>query len=173
MENQANSKSIILNYGLYLSIITIFISLIKYATGNLYVTEFYSGIAGIVLLIIFVILGIKKYKNDNGGFLKFGQGVKIGIGIAMIATIVVIVYYVLLSTVIEPNFVENTIEAQKIMFADSFGMTESQIEEATKNSEENFFLSMFGGILIWNLFLGGVTALIGSAVMKKSEEETY
>lgn len=173
MENQANSKSIILNYGLYLGIISIFISLIKYATGNLYVTEFYSGIAGIVLLIVFVILGIKKYKSDNGSFLTFGQGVKIGIGIAMIATIIVIVYYLLLSTVIEPDFVANTIEAQKTMFADSFGMTEGQIEEATKNSEDNFFLSMFGGILIWNLFLGGVTSLIAAATMKKSEEETY
>ena len=79
----------------------------------------------------------------------------------------------MLSTVIEPDFVANTIEAQKTMFADTFGMTEGQIEEATKNSEENFFLSMFGGILIWNLFVGGVTALIASAVMKKSEEDTY
>jgi len=173
MENQANSKSVILNYGLYLGIISIFISLIKYATGNLYVTEFYSGIAGIILLIVFVILSIKKFKKDNGGFLTFGQGVKIGIGVSMIATIIVIIYYVLLSTVIEPDFVTNTIEAQKTMFADSFGMTEGQIEEATKNSEDNFFLSMFGGILIWNLFLGGVTSLIAAATMKKSEEETY
>jgi hypothetical protein len=67
----------------------------------------------------------------------------------------------------------NTIEAQKVMFADSFGFTEGQIEEATKNSEDNFYLSLFGGILIWNLFLGGITSLIGAAVMKKTDEETY
>ena len=173
MENQANSKSIILNYGLYLGIASVFAGLIKYATGNLYVTEFYSAIVGVVLLIVFVILGIKKFKSANSGFMSFGQGVKIGIGLTMVATLIVILYYVLLSTVIEPDFITNSIEAQKIMLADSFGMTEGQIEEATKNSEDNFYLSLFGGAIIWNLFLGGITSLICAAVMKQTEEETY
>jgi hypothetical protein len=173
MENQANSKSVILNYGLYLGIATVFVGLIKYATGSLYVTEFYSSIASIVLLILFVVLGIKKFKADNGGFLNFGQGVKIGIGLTLIATIIIIIYYVLLSMVIEPDFMMNTIEAQKVVYADSFGMTEGQIEEITKGAEDNFYLSMFGGMLIINLFLGGITALIAAAAMKKSEEDTY
>lgn len=173
MENQANSKNIILNYGLYLGISSVFVGLIKYAMGSLYTTEFYSAGAGLILLIAFVILGIKKFKSDNGGFMNFGQGVKIGIGVTLIATIITILYYVLLSTVIEPDFMTNTIEAQKVMFADSFGMTEGQIEEATKNSEDNFYLSLFGGIVIWNLFLGGVISLIAAAIMKKSEEDTY
>ena len=60
MENQANSKSIILNYGLYLGLASVIAGLIKYATGYLYVTEFYSAIVGVVLLIAFTILGIKK-----------------------------------------------------------------------------------------------------------------
>lgn len=173
MENQVNSKSIILNYGLYLGVLSVIASLIKYATGNLYVIEFYSAIVGIVLLIVFVILGIRKFKSDNNGFLTFGEGAKVGLGVTLIATLIIIAYSVLLATVIEPDFITNTIEAQKVMFADSFGMTEGQIEEATKNSADNFFLSMAGGILIWNFFVGGVTSLIAAAVMKQSEEETY
>ena len=34
MENQANSKNVILNYGLYLGVASILLSLIIYATGN-------------------------------------------------------------------------------------------------------------------------------------------
>ncbi|WP_299668944.1 DUF4199 domain-containing protein [uncultured Polaribacter sp.] len=173
MENQTNSKSIILNYGLYLGLASVIIALIKYATGNLYVQEYYSGIVGILLLIAFIVLGIKKYKSDNGGFISFGQSVKIGIGLTMIATLIIIAYYFLLSTFIEPDFAANSIEAQKVMLADSFGMTEGQIEEATKNAGDNFSLNLFGGILIMNLFLGGITSLIAGAIMKKSEEETY
>ena len=173
MENQANSKNIILNYGLYLGLITVLTGLIKYATGNLYVAEFYSGLLGILFVIILVILGIRKFKSTNGDLLAFGQGVKVGIGLTMIGTLIIIAYYFLLSSFIEPDFMANTIEGQKVMFADSFGMTEGQIEDATKNSEDNFYLSLFGGILIWNLFLGGITSLIGAAVMKKTDEETY
>jgi hypothetical protein len=173
MENQATSKGIILNYGLYLGMITVLAGLVKYATGNLYVTEFYSGIFGVLLVIVLVVLGIKKFKSTNEDLMTFGQGVKIGIGLTLIGTIITIAYYFLLSSFIEPDFMANTLEAQKVMFADSFGMTEGQIEDATKNSEDNFYLSLFGGILIWNLFLGGITSLISAAVMKKTDEETY
>ncbi|WP_298765005.1 DUF4199 domain-containing protein [uncultured Polaribacter sp.] len=173
MENQANSKSIILNYGLYLGLAVVIISLVKYAMGALYTQEYYSGIIGFALMIAFVVLGIKKFKTDNGGFLSFGQAVKVGIGVAMIAAVINVVYIYLLANFIEPDFAVNTVEAQKTMMADSFGMTEGQIEEATKSSLENFNLSLLGGALIGNLFIGGVISLIAGAIMKKSEEETY
>jgi len=173
MENQANSKSIILNYGLYLGLAGIFVNLIKYAMGALYTQEFYSAILGIVFLILFIILGIKKYRSDNGGLISFGQSVKIGIGISMISAILTIIYLYLLANVIEPEFMQNTIEANKVMLADSFGMTEGQIEEATANSEDNFYLNMFGGVIIMSLFLGGIISLIAGAIMKKSEEDQY
>ncbi|WP_439128482.1 DUF4199 domain-containing protein [Polaribacter sp.] len=173
MENQANSKNTILNYGVYLGLATVIISLVKYAMGSLYAQEYYSGILGLIFMIAFIVLGIKKYKADNGGFISFGQSVKIGIGIAMISAVINIVYLLLLTNVLEPDFAVNSIEAQKIMMADSFGMTEGQIEEATKNSLDNFNLSLLGGVLIMNLFIGGIISLIAGAIMKKSEEETY
>jgi hypothetical protein len=173
MENQANSKSIMLNYGFYLGIAFVFVGLIKYATGNLYEQEFYSGIVGFVLLILFIILGIQKYRTNNSGFISFGQSVKIGIGLTMIASLITILYYFLLATVIEPDFVQNSIIAQKTVLADSFGMSEGQIEEATKNANDNFYLNMFGGILVFNLFIGGVVSLIAGAIMKKAEEDQY
>ena len=173
MENQANSKSVILNYGLYLGLATVTISLVKYAMGALYTQEYYSGILGLILMIVFLVLGIKNYKADNGGFITFGQSVKVGIGVAMIASVISIVYILLLSNVLEPDFAINSIEAQKVMMADSFGMTEGQIEEATKNSLDNFFLSLIGGVLIINLFIGGIISLIAGAIMKRTEEDQY
>ena len=85
MENQANSKSVILNYGLYLGLATVTISLVKYAMGALYTQEYYSGILGLIFMIAFIVLGLKNYKAANGGLITFGQSVKVGIGVAMIA----------------------------------------------------------------------------------------
>ena len=173
MENQANSRSIILNYGLYLGLATVTISLVKYAMGALYTQEYYSGILNLIFMIAFIVLGLKNYKAANGGFITFGQSVKVGIGVAMIASVISIVYILLLSNVLEPDFAINSIEAQKVMMADSFGMTEGQIEEATKNSLDNFFLSLIGGVLIINLFIGGIISLIAGAIMKRTEEDQY
>ena len=173
MENQANSKSVILNYGLYLGLATVTISLVKYAMGALYTQEYYSGILGLIFMIAFIVLGLKNYKAANGGLITFGQSVKVGIGVAMIASVINIVYILLLSNVLEPDFAINSIEAQKVMMADSFGMTEGLIEEATKNSLDNFFLSLIGGVLIINLFIGGIISLIAGAIMKRTEEDQY
>ena len=173
MENQANIRSIILNYGLYLGLATVTISLVKYAMGALYTQEYYSGILNLIFMIAFIVLGLKNYKAANGGFITFGQSVKVGIGVAMIASVISIVYILLLSNVLEPDFAINSIEAQKVMMADSFGMTEGQIEEATKNSLDNFFLSLIGGVLIINLFIGGIISLIAGAIMKRTEEDQY
>ncbi len=173
MENQANSKNIILNYGLYFGGTSILVALIKYASGMQYEQEMYSGIIGILILIAFIVLGIKKFKNDNGGLISFGKAIKIGLGITFIATIIIIIFYALFSMVIEPNFMENTIEMQKVVWADSFGMTEEQIEGSEATTRKYFYLSLFGGVFIMNLFLGGITSLIAAAVMKKTEEDQY
>ena len=74
---------------------------------------------------------------------------------------------------IEPDFKTLSIESQKSVWADSFGMTPSQIEETAKRSLDYFYLSLFGGIFIVNLFLGGITSLIAGAVMKRTEEDGY
>ena len=173
MENQTSSKSIILNYGLYMGGASILVSLIKYATGMQYEQEWYSGLIGLIILIAFIILGIKKHKFDNGGFISFGKAIKVGLGITFIATLLIIAYYAIFSMVIEPDFMERTIDAQKVVWADSFGMTEGQIEESEVNTRKYFYLSLFGGVLIMNLFLGGIISLIAAAVMKKNEEDQY
>ncbi len=173
MENQASSKSVILNYGLYLGIFSILIAVVKYAMGAQYEQEFYSGILGVLALIVFIILAIKKFKVDNMNVLSFGQAVKIGIGTTLIATLIIMAYYFLFSSFIEPDFQALSIEAQKTVWVDSFGMTPAQVEESAQRANDFFFISLFGGILIINLFLGGVTSLIAGAVMKRSEEDGY
>ena len=85
MENQANSKNIILNYGLYLGLIGVFIHLTFYATGNLIELQWLSGILGFIAMIVLLTLGIKKFKTENGGFLTFGQALKVGVGIAVVS----------------------------------------------------------------------------------------
>ncbi len=173
MENQASSKNVILNYGVYLGVASVLIAVVKYAMGALYEQEFISGILGVLILIVFIVLAIKKFRLDNMNLISFGQAVKVGIGTTVIGTLIIIVYYLLFSMAIEPDFKTLSIEAQKAVWADSFGMTPSQIEEAAKSSQDYFYLSLFGGIFIVNLFLGGITSLIAGAVMKRSEEDGY
>ncbi len=169
MENQASSKSVILNYGFYFGVITILISVVKYAMDMQYEQEMYSGIAGFVAMVAIAILAIKKFKTDKGGLIKFGTAVKVGIGSLMVGVLISLIYYTLFIFLVETDFVNKTMEAQRTVYED-FGMTESQIEQSIEQGKKYFFLSFYGGAFIVNLFFSAVVALIAAAIMKKTEE---
>ena len=173
MENQANSKSIILNYGLYLGIIGVFIHLAFYATGNLIKFGWLSGIIGFIAMIALIILGIKKFKTDNGGFLTFGQALKVGVGIAVISAVISTIYTLIFTNVIEPDFQAQMMEVQRQSWVDA-GMTDEQIEASEAMAEK--FNSPFITTplaLVVSAFFGFIISAIGGAIMKKTEEDQY
>ena len=73
MENQANSKSIILNNGLYYGLILILASLITYALGmHLDPTAGYINLGVLAFVLIgFPIIGMSKFKKDNNDFMSW------------------------------------------------------------------------------------------------------
>ncbi|AZJ35734.1 DUF4199 domain-containing protein [Tenacibaculum singaporense] len=173
MENQANSKNIILNYGLYLGIIGVFIHLAFYASGTLIKFGWLSGIIGFVAMIILIILGIKKFKTDNNGFLTFGQALKVGVGIALISAVITTVYTLIFTNVIEPDFQAQMMEVQKQTWIDA-GMTDEQIEasEAMSKKFSSPVITIPLSIVV-SAFFGFIISAIGGAIMKKTEEEQY
>ena len=173
MENQASSKSIILNNGLYLGIVSTIIHLILFATGSLLELQWVQSLSGFIAMLAFIIVGIKKFKEANGGFISWGQGVKIGMGITMISAIIGVIYTLLFMNVIDPTFQQQAMEVQQQAWLDA-GMTEEQIEgaaEMTKKFQSPGILSAM--ILAMSAFLGFVVSAIVAAVMKKSDEEQY
>ncbi len=172
MENQASSKNIILNYGLYYGVISVILSLIMYATGNHLEQNMIGMLLGFVIMIAFIVLATKKFKDDNQGFLSWGQGVKIGMGVVLIGIIISGIYTYLFANFIEPDFKNQIIEKSIVQWQDA-GMTSDQIEMSTKMTEDYFYLSLYGGMIIGGLVLGFIFSAITAAIMKKSEEETY
>ncbi|MCK5678789.1 MAG: DUF4199 family protein, partial [Flavobacteriaceae bacterium] len=73
MENQpVPSKNVILNYGLYLGIASILVSVILYALGMHYDQDWKQGTFGFIIMVAIIFLGLKKYKELNNGYLTIG-----------------------------------------------------------------------------------------------------
>lgn len=173
MENQANSKNIILNYGLYLGLIGVFIHLAFYATGTLIKQGMLSGIIGFIAMIILIILGIKKFKTDNGGLLTFGQALKVGVGIAVISAVISTIYTLIFTNLIEPDFQAQIMEVQRQSWLDA-GMNDEQIEASEAMAEKfNSPIITAPLALVVSAFFGFIISAIGGAIMKKTEEEQY
>lgn len=173
MENQPNSKSIILNYGIYYGLSGVILNLIFYALGMHLDPGVVGMVLGIVLMLAFIILALKKFKLDNGGFMSWGQGVKIGLGLIMIGIIITVIYQQIFQNFIEPTYMEQVLANAEQKMVD-MGLTQDQIEsqmEMSKKFSSPLMQSAFA--LIGGLFFGFIASAITSAVMKKSEEETY
>jgi len=177
MENQANatsSKKIMLNYGLILGIATIFISVTNYAVGNIYKPHWSVQVISLLIFIALIIIGLRKIKENNGGFLTLGESLKIGLGIALIGAIISIIYTFIFTKFIEPNFMSNVMQLrQQAMLQAGSSLTDDQIEKSIKMMSKFFFPFLYGGIFISNLFFGFIISLIAGLIMKKTPEQEY
>jgi MFS family permease len=173
MENSANSKSLIINYGIYLGVATVLISLISYALGMHLDPHLSISLVSGILFIGLIVFGIKKHKETNEGFLTWGQGVKIGVGIAIVAALIGTIYNYLFMNFIEPDFLNQVMEVSNQKLLDQ-GQTEEQIEAINKMSEAFKSPLLIAAMGIIGSAVGGfIVAAIAAAIMKKSEEETY
>jgi hypothetical protein len=173
MENQANSKSIILNYGLYLGVIGVIVHLALWASGQLIELNWINSVVWIIGLIAFTVIGIKSFKEGSGGFISWGQGLKIGMGITMIAAVITVIYTLLFINVIDPGFQEVAMEAQKQLWLDG-GMTDENIEASVTMAKKFQTPAIASAMILgFSAFIGFIVSAIVAAIMKKSEEETY
>ena len=175
MENQASSKGIILNNGLYFGIILVISSLIVYALGmHLEPTGGYINFAIMAIAFIaFPIIGMSAFKKSNEGFMSWGQGVKIGVGIIVIGSIIGTLYQVAFTTFIEPEFYAQVEEVTRKALLDA-GSSEEQIEMQIEMQNKFQGTPVGYGIgILFMAFVGFVISAIVAAVKKQSEEETY
>ena len=119
MENQkTSSKQIMLNYGIILGVVSILVNVIMYAMGNTYDPPAYMGIVSIVIMIGLIVFGIKKFKELNGGYLSLGEALKTGVGIAIVGGIVGVIYTLIFTNFIEPDYFMKMQEVQEQKFID-------------------------------------------------------
>lgn len=173
MTNQTDSKKIIINYGLVLGVISVFIGLIQYALG-IHLEQNWGIISvSFLSVIVLVILGIKKFKDTNNGFLSWGQAVKIGVGIAVISGLIGAFYQYIFVNFIEPDFIELMAEKQEIMLLEQ-GYSEEQVEMSLKMSKkfQGPLLTTAMSIIAAAIF-GFIIAAIGGAIMNKTPQSTH
>jgi ABC-type sugar transport system permease subunit len=157
-------------YGLYASLVLLVLFLLNYALFNKsldYATQEVIGYLTIVLSMFFIFLGIRHYRNHlNMGRLSFGEGMKLGILIALIPAIFFGLFNLLYVEVIDPGWREDYyshyIEQVKANTA-----PEAQQEEiAALEKQREFFSSPVMTFLVMfaTVFIVGVIATIISAL---------
>ncbi len=174
MEDQkSTTKQIMLNSGLMLGFISILISVANFAIGDIYKPHWAVSVISIIATIAVIVLGIKKVKELNNGYLTLGEAIKTGLGIALVSGLVFLVYFFVFTNFLEPEFYARSLEVKEQAVLEMYpNLTDDQLEGAMdlqKKLNGPVFTSAI--LLIVSLFFGFIVALIGGLVMKKVEEE--
>lgn len=184
MENQNSVQKTILTYGIILGIVGIVINLLNYSFGDIYynfksetlkadgkVINIIIGLLGFIAMILVIIYAIKAFKNANNGFLKLGEAIKIGVGVALISAIISIIYQIILSKVIEPEYYNKASEFMQQAMMERFpDMPEEQMEASLNMSKKFMSIGFIAAMALgFSLLFGLIISAIAGAIMKKEE----
>ena len=165
-----NIRSFAYRYGIIISIITISFSLMLHFMGLTYSGSNVPRIVNLVVTAACIIIAIVSFRTANGGLLSLVQAVKLGIGIALISAIITVIYVILFTNVIEPDFVEkygNEVTAKKIAEG-SPQMASEQIQEQVDMLAQ-FYWIIYPITIISSCFYGLVVGVVTGLFTKRSQ----
>ena len=168
-DNPISAKDTMLKFGLLLGILTILFNVILYVTDNYLAPHWSLGMLNFVMIIVVIILAFKAFKESNGGFLKLGEAIKIGLGVSLIAALIGAIWVLVLTQVLEPNYSELALDAIRTQMIEMYpDMTDSQIDQTISFQEPFTKIGFMIPIAIMlSLFFGFIISLIGGLIMKK------
>ncbi len=173
MSNKISTKQIAINFGLLLSAYNIFTGLLLVFLNLHYQNNSTIGLINLGVIIGVIIYGIYHFKKLNDGYIKISEALKTGIGISLVSGTVSAVYSIILVYIIDPDFIEKTLEFQKqIMLEKDKNLT---LENANKMVDLQKKLAgpltTSGFIIIFNLFIGFIVSIVGGVIFNKSQIE--
>jgi hypothetical protein len=168
MESQSRIKKAMM-YGAYYGFSAIAVMLLFYLLDADPKSKIPS-LVNYVLLILFIVLGIKSYRDEEcGGYISYGKSVGTGILISVFGGILVSVFTIVLFTMIDPGMTERILdEARQGMIEQGFPdeKIEKGIEIAHKMMTP-FFMFLLG--ILGSAITGVIFSLIVSVFVKKEQ----
>lgn len=168
-------KPIVFRYGIIASIVILLfgcLQLFVIMPRSDYKTAEVTGYLTIVLAMIFVFFGIKKYRDLNDGLLSFGQGLKAGLLIALMPAVFFALFDLLYTEVINPSWGEDYYQYQvqqlkETTAPDQFEakLGKLQQQKETYGKPYMLFLIMFLTVFV----IGAIVSIISALTLRRSK----
>lgn len=169
-ENQPKTGKLALTFGLILGAVNIVFGLMLYSMDLHYQGGMPVMAVSMLTMLVFIILGLIQFRKANNGFMTFGQGLKLGVGICLVGGIIGLLFNQLLMGVIDPDTMTKAMEYQRGQLMATTKLTPEQIDaqmEMGKKFTTPVMQFTFG--LLFTIILGFLLSLVPALVLKKKE----
>lgn len=169
IEKQPSVASVALKYGLLFGLIGVVYQVIVMVT-DLGDNRWLSSLAYIIL-IAGIVLAMKNYKEQNFGYMSYGQGLGIGTLLAAVFGFMTGLFTWIYTEFIDTEYMARMMEKQRVQMLEQ-GLSDEQVD-AGMAMAENFQgpLTMVVGGTVITLIFGFIFSLVISAIMKNSRPE--
>jgi hypothetical protein len=173
MENEKMSAGrVALNYGLMLGVVLIIYSLILYLVNVPLESLQYFNWGSYVFIIIFMVLGIKTYRDKYAdGLITYGKSFSTGFLIGLYAAIIAAIYGFIYFSFINPGIIQEMMDARTIeMMEQNPNMNDEQLEMAQAWMERFMspvMMSIMG--LIVNVIITLIISLVVSIFTQRKD----
>ena len=139
----------------------------SYAVGEV------TGYLTIVLSMVFVFFGIKRYRDDErGGTIKFGESLKIGALIVLFPALAFAIYNILYVELLDPEFLEKYYEYQLNKALASADPAEQETVRATMAGQKAMFanIPLQSVVMFLTVYvIGFIVNIISSVILSKKK----
>jgi hypothetical protein len=131
----------------------------------------FSGQVTIVILFVFVFLAQyrQKYTIQQGIF-SFKDGIRTGLLVSVITSILMSVCYVLYVNYVDTGFVNRLIAQSEVFFREK-GKSEKEILRNSDYMRKNLVFTQVTGTLFFTTFIGGIFSLLGAAFLRNTHTD--
>lgn len=166
MENKALLRKTGLNFGLYLGLASIALSIIMYVSGMYDLSgqagnRWIANVLSFGITITFVILAYNAFKKNGDGFMTFGEGFKLSFTTIIISALVGLIWLAVYMFVLEPGYQEVILDAQVAQMEER-GFEGDAVDMAltwTERMTSPLFM------LLWTVVTSAIFGLIVSLLM--------
>jgi hypothetical protein len=116
--------------------------------------------------IAFLLLAQKEYKDQFGGYIKFGEAFSVGFKFALFSGILLAVFIYVYLTFLSPEVLSKAMELQRDKMTEQ-GASSEQIDKVIEIGKKyGGIFGAFFSVIIYAI-LGAIVGLIGAAIFKK------
>lgn len=161
--------SVGMRYGLLTGLISVILSFGLFAA---HLEQSPLRFASFLVLVAGIVLAMRHYKENNHGFMRFGEGVGIGVVLSAVVGALSAIFTYVYMNIIDPEVVGRMMEKARADMEARGGLSDEQIDQGMALAGK--FMNgpiMMVGVMLGTLFFGLLLSLLVSAFIKHSKPE--
>lgn len=174
MEDQnLELKKYIMQFGGLLGGISVVFGLMLFSVDMHYQNDTNVTIISLIISIGVIAFAQYSYRKDNEGFLSLSQGIKIGLGMAAISGVINVLYFLVLSNVLDPEMMNKALEMGMDQFLEQNPEATQETIDQVESMQQKFSGPVISSsfLIIASLFTGFIVSLITGLILKRNRPE--